>query len=90
MKLQMVDLSIAQQDLQQQQKQLQADISQLEAQLQAEQDLELKAAENEDFEEAERLNLKISQIKQLILSKQALTKNNEDDLAGIENRKGDK
>lgn len=50
----------------------------------------MKAAENEDFEEAERLNHKISQTKLLILSKQHLSKNNEDDLAGIENRKGDK
>ena len=50
----------------------------------------MKAAENEDFEEAERLNHKISQTQQLIKSKQHLSKNNEDDLAGIENRKGDK
>jgi hypothetical protein len=34
--------------------------------------------------------LKISKIKQLIHSKQMLSKNNEDDLNGIENRKGDK
>ena len=52
--------------------------------------MEAKAAEREDFEEAERLNTKISKIKQLIAQKQNLSKNNEDDLAGIENRKGDK
>lgn len=69
---------------------MQADIQQLEGQLKLQQDLELKAAENEDFEEAERLNHKISQIKALISNKQHLSKNNEDDLAGIENRKGDK
>jgi hypothetical protein len=58
--------------------------------LSAEQDLELKAAENEDFEEAERLNGKIAKIKQLIASKHALVKSNEDELSMIEVRKGDK
>jgi hypothetical protein len=56
--------------MQSQIKTLESDICQLDEQLAAEQEAESKAAEQEDYEEAERLELKIKSIRSLISSKQ--------------------
>lgn len=56
MKLQMIELSIAQQDLQLSQHTLTNDIHALELQLKNTQEKEAQEAEREEFDEAERLN----------------------------------
>jgi len=49
-----------------------------------------QAAEREDYEEAEKLNLKIQSIKQLISSKEDKGKKLDEDTTSLESRKGDK
>ena len=51
---------------------------------------EAKAADNEDYDEAEKLNLKIQSIKALLTSKRAIIKKLEEDTSSLESRKGDK
>ena len=51
---------------------------------------EAKAADNEDYDEAEKLNLKIQSIKALLSSKRAIIKKLEEDTSSLESRKGDK
>ena len=51
---------------------------------------EAKAADNEDYDEAEKLNLKIQSIKALLASKRAIIKKLEEDTSSLESRKGDK
>jgi len=52
--------------------------------------LQSQAAEKEDYDEADRLNLKMTSIKSLIESKNANIKKFEEDSEGLESRKGDK
>ena len=51
---------------------------------------EANAAEKEEYEEAEKLNLKIMSIKALLTTKRTNIKKLEEDTSGLENRKGDK
>ena len=63
LKLQMIDLTITQQDLSAQQDTLAADIKILENQRSEASYNEARAAEREDYDEAEKLNLRIQSIK---------------------------
>ena len=90
LKLQMIDLTITQQELSSQSETLEADSKLLEQQMLDAQAAEANAAEKEEYEEAEKLNLKIQSIKALLTTKRANIKKLEEDTTGLENRKGDK
>lgn len=67
-----------------------ADIKILEGQRYEASKNEAQAAEREDYDEAEKLNLKIQSIKQLIVAKEAQKKKFDEDVTSLESRKGDK
>lgn len=90
LKLQIVDMTIMQQDLSDKQETLAADIKILQNQRVEARRNEAQAAECEDYDEAEKLNLKIQSIKQLIIAKEAHKKKLDEDTVSLESRKGDK
>lgn len=90
LKLQMIDLTIHQQNLSSQQETLAADIKILEGQRYEASKNEASAAEREDYDEAEKLNLKIQSIKLLINAKESQKKKLDEDVISLESRKGDK
>jgi len=51
---------------------------------------QVQATENEDYEEAEKLNSRIIQTRNLRLSKEAQIKRLDEDYMSLENRKSDK
>ena len=79
-----------QQDLSDKQDTLAADIKILQNQRVEARRNEAQAAEREDYDEAEKLNLKIQSIKQLISAKEAHKKKLDEDTVSLESRKGDK
>lgn len=79
-----------QQDLSEKTLNLEKDIGLLQQKLEDTTDQQQKAIEKEDYEEADMLNMRITQTKNLIQAKESSIKRIDEDFMSFESKKGDK
>lgn len=79
-----------QQDLSEKIYNLEKDIEILQLKLEDTATQQQRAIENEDYEEADALNMRLSQTKNLIISKESQIKRLDEDYMALENKKSDK
>ena len=89
-KLIMIDFTMKQQDLSEKTKSLEKDIELLQLKLEDTANQQQRAIEKEDYDEADALNIRITQTKNLIMSKENQIKRLDEDYMTLENKKGDK
>lgn len=86
----MIDFTMKQQDLSEKTKSLEKDIELLQLKLEDTANQQQRAIEKEDYDEADALNIRITQTKNLIMSKENQIKRLDEDYMTLENKKGDK
>lgn len=86
----MIDHTMKQQDLSEKINNLQKDIELLQMKLEDTANQQQRAIENEDYDEADQLNMRITQTKNLIQSKDSMIKRLDEDYMVLENKKSDK
>lgn len=86
----MIEYTIKQQELSEKISTLQRDIELLQTKLEDATLSQQRAIEDEDYEEADELNQKITQTKKLITQKEMFIRKYDEDYMAYENKKGDK
>ena len=89
-KMSVIEATMKQQELSARTASLEKDIEILQLKLEDTAAQQQRAVEGEDFEEADALNMRLSQTKSLIASKEAQIKRLDEDYMAIENKKSDK
>ena len=89
-KITIIEYTIKQQDFSEKISNQQKDIEILQLKLEDTVTQQQRAIENEDYEEADDLNMRLQQTKNLIISKESQIKRLDEDHMGIENKKSDK
>lgn len=79
-----------QQDLSEKMSNLEKDIEILQLKLEDTSTQQQRAIENEDYEEADLLNMRLQQTKNLVISKESQIKRLDEDYMALENKKSDK
>lgn len=90
LKTYMIDFTMKQQDISEKISNLQKDIEILQLKQEDTAMSQQRAIESEDYEEADALNMRLTQTKNLIISKESLIKKLDEDYMALENKKSDK
>ena len=86
----MIDFTMKQQDISEKMSNLTKDIEILQLKQEDTAQQQQRAIESEDYEEADALNMRLTQTKNLIISKESLIKKLDEDYMALENKKSDK